>query len=264
MTRTPISIGRRHLLQGFLALLGIAAAGGARAEGGGRQRIRLATNSHFPPFSFAGKQGPLRGLLVDELRLMADAAGVILDFTDRPWARGQQMVRAGELDAFCTIPTDERRGYVLFAPTPLFQEDIVLIGRADDPRTAQARTLDDLKGLKIAEPLGTGWTRGHLPDEQIVWSSDVENILSMVVAGRVDATIFGRSAVEAVLAGFPHAERLRLTVFPALPRDEGFCFGLRKGFPDAESLIVRIDGVLRGLTAAGAFEPIRARYLSRG
>ena len=224
----------------------------------------MAINSHFPPFSFIERQGPLRGLLVDELRLAADMAGILLDFVDRPWARGQQMVRSGELDGFCTVPTAERRGYVLFAPTPLFQEDVVLIGRADDPRTGQAQTLDDLKGLRIAEPLGTGWTRDYLPDDRIIWSSDVDNILSMIEAGRVDATLFGRSAVETALAASPHAERLRLTLFPGLPRDEGFCFGLRRSFPGVEALISRVDGVLRDLTAAGALEPIQARYLSRG
>ena len=263
MSRARSSFGRRRFLRGSLALLAAAAAAGG-AQASGTPRVKLASNGQFPPFSFAEKHGSLRGLLVDELRLTADAAGLIFEFVDRPWARGQQMVRSGELDAFCTIPTEERRGYVLFAPTPLFHEETVLIGRADDPRIAEAQTLGDLKGLKIAEPLGTGWTQGYLPEDSVVWSSDIGNILSMIEARRIDATVFGRSTVEAILAASPSAHRLRVTAFNALPRDEGFCFGLRKSFPDAEAVVAKIDGVLRDLTAAGVFEPIRARYLSHG
>ena len=251
---------RRGFLQGLAGLLGILAAD--RTRGAARLRVSLAINSQFSPLSFRDGSGDMRGLLVDELRLMADPAGLALDFVDRPWARGQQMVRSGELDGLCTVPTAERRGYVLFAPTPLLVEDNVLVARAGDPRIERARTLDDVRELKFAEPLGSGWARTFLREEQIVWSSDIGNILAMIDAGRVDGVFFGRIVAQAALAAFPHAERLRMTVFPGLPRNEGYYFGLRKSFPDADGLIARIDGILRGLAASGAFEPIRARYLS--
>ena len=249
---------RRRFLQ---AVAGLLAFGGASAAPGAR--IRLALNGYFPPLSFFDEQEQLRGLLVDELRMMADAAGIDIDFVDLPWARGQQMVRKGELDAICTIPTQERRTYALFAPTPLFVEQSVLICRADDKRIAEAGTMDDLRGLKIAEPLGTGWIKDYFHGGQIVWSSDVDNILSMIEAGRVDATFFGRTGAYKALAGFAHADRLRIVSLPAIPHDDGYCFGLRKTFPGAGELIAGIDGVLKDQIASGAFQPIRARYLSR-
>lgn len=255
-----LSGGRRRFLQGLAGLLGVLAA--EQARGAAKLRIRLATNGQFSPLSFLDAQGEMRGLLVDELRLMADPAGLALDFVNRPWARGQQMVRSGALDGFCTVPTAERRGYVLFAPTPLLIEDNVLVARAGDPRIEKARTLDDIRELKFAEPLGTSWARSFLREEQIVWSSDIGNILAMIDAGRVDGVFFGRIVAQAALAAFPHANRLRMTAFPALPHDESYCFGLRKTFPDAAGLIERIDGILRGLATSGAFAPIRARYLS--
>lgn len=251
---------RRRFLRAVAGLLAFGGASAAVSAAGGT-RIRLALNGHFPPLSFFDDQEQLRGLLVDELRLMADAAGLAIDFVDLPWARGQQMVRAGELDAFCTIPTQERRNYVLFAPTPLFVEESVLICRADDPRITRTSTIDDLKGLRIAEPLGTGWIKDYFHGGQVVWSSDVDNILSMIVAGRVDATFFGQTGAEVTLAGFAHADRLRQVTFPTMPHDDGYCFGLRKTFPGAADLVARIDGVLKEQAASGVFEPIRARYL---
>ena len=261
MNDTPSPLGRRQLLQGIVGLLAAAAAGRGQAAA---PIIRLAINTHFRPYSFCDEEGALRGLLIDEIRLAADGAGLAVDFVDRPWARGQQMVRSGELDALCTIPTKERRSYVLFAPTPLFHEDVVLVGRADNPRLWQARTLEDLKRLKIAQPFGTGWLRGYLSDDQIIWSPYVSNILSMIEAGRVDATIYGRAAIEAAIAASPYAAVLHVAAFPALPHDEGFCFGLRKSFPDAERLIDQIDQSLSHLSAKGGFDPIRERYLAPG
>jgi len=247
---------RRRFLQ---AVGGLLAFGGASVAA--ETRIRLALNGHFPPLNFFDDQQQLHGLLVDELRLMASAAGVTLDFVDLPWARGQQMVRRGELDALCTIPTRERRSYALFAPTPLFVEESVLICRADDRRITANSTPDDIQGLKIAEPLGTGWVKDYFHGSQVVWSSDVDNILSMIEAGRVDGTFFGRSGAAVALAGFAHADRLRMVSFPMIPHDEGYCFGLRKTFPGAADLVARIDGVLKEQTASGAFDAIRARYL---
>jgi polar amino acid transport system substrate-binding protein len=260
MTRDTFSGGRRRFLQGLAGLFGILAAD--RALGAAKLRIRLAINGRFSPLSFTEKTGEAHGLLVDELRLMAESAGLALDFVDRPWARGQQMVRSGALDGFCTIPTAERRNYVLFAPTPLLVEDNVVVARAGDPRLEQARSLDDIKGLKFAEPLGTGSARSFLREDQIVWSADIANILAMIDAGRVDGAFFGRYGAEAALATYPRADRLRMTVFPSLPQEEGYCLGLRKSFPDASGLISRIDAVLRDLVASDAFAPIRARYLT--
>lgn len=244
-----------------LFLLGLLAGAAGRARGEPATRIRMAVNGRFAPLVLWDGAGQWSGLLVDELRLAAETAGVVFDFVDRPWARGQQMVRAGELDGFCTIPTAERRDYVLFAPTPLFAEQTVLVGRADDARIEQARTLDDIKALKFAEPRGTGWTRGYIDEDRVVWCSDINNILSMIEAGRADAGFFGRTGAESALARFPRAERLRLVAFPAMPPDEGYCFGLRKTFPDAEALVARIDGAVRSRLAAGAFDPVRSRYL---
>lgn len=251
-------VTRRTLLRG----LGCAAALAAfPAPGGDIPRIRMASNGHFSPLSFLDAQGQMRGLLVEELRLIGESAGLSFEFVDRPWARGQQMVRLGELDGFCTIPTQERQGYVLFAPTPLFVEESVFVARAGDSRAAASSTLEDIRALKIAEPLGTGWTKGSLQDDRVTWCSDIDNILAMIAAARVDGAFFGRSTAEAAMARFPQASQLRLRAFPAMPADEGYCFGLRKTFPDAAAWVARIDEVVRSLSAAGSFEPVRQRYL---
>ena len=246
----------------FLASLPIlwGAANSALAESLARTRIRMASSGNYRPFTFKEGTGPMRGIVVDILGLVEPGAGVVFDYSDLPWARAQQMVKAGQIDAVCTIATAERRGYIDFAPTPLFAEPTVLVYREGNDRAGAAETPADLHDLTIVEPLGTGWVKETLKGQRIEWESDVDHLLDMIAAGRIDASLLGQWSVAVRFAETGRRGNLKTKVFGLAPEDNEIRFGLRKTFPNAAGIVAAVDTALAAVRASGAIDHIVEKY----
>jgi polar amino acid transport system substrate-binding protein len=219
----------------------------------------MACSSNYPPFTVRRGFGPMSGALVDSLELIAPSAGIFFDYRDVPWARAQQMLRSGQLDGTCTVATDERRQYLDFAPTPVFAEPTVIVYRSEDDRFEAVESLDDLRGLRFGEPLGSGWIKETLKHQSVIWTADADNLLDMIVAGRIDASFLGLWTVRVHLAASTRREGLCYRVLPFAPRDE-FRFGLRKSYPGAAGLLAAVDTAIAAAQADGAIDRIVETY----
>ena len=242
-------------------LLGASCLGAAKpAKATGEVRIRMAFNSRYAPFSFLNPQGRAAGLVVDLLDLVGLAANIDFDYVDRPWSRSQHMVQTGELDGFCAPSTPDRQEYALFTQFALFEDMGVMVSRADDKRVKPAMTFEDLRALKLGAQIGASWVAGALKGIEIVQVRDIESLLAMIAAGRIDATVAGAAEINAALSASPDGERLRTTPFQPLHGAE-FRIGLRRSLPDAEALIERLDEAILHSRRVGAIGQVVARYM---
>jgi len=247
-------INRRQAMLGAGALILSASADAAK-----RPHVRVAASGSYAPYNYFGPDGQLIGMLVDAMALIAPLANAEFEFVDVPWVRGQQMVRSGQLDAFCTTRTRDREAYVDFAPTPLFEEGAVLLYRADDLRAEAVNRIEDLRDFKVGEPFGSGWMREQLDSMNIVHAPDIANLLTMIAARRLDLSVVTIHEAKIALSDSPVAASLKLRDFPAI-RSIAFHVGLRKGFPGGGELIGRIDGAIKQIKANGSLHAVVNRY----
>ena len=82
-------------------------------------RLRVGYFDRYWPFSQRGDDGAMTGLLIESLDAIAHSANLLLEHAGYPWARTQAMVERGELDAFCTVPTQGRSEYAIFCKSPV-------------------------------------------------------------------------------------------------------------------------------------------------
>lgn len=251
---TEISFSRRKFLVASAALLAAASAEAQDAP----PLIRMAFNGKYPPFSFRDARGGFLGIMVDIVNQIGAETGIRFDYNDLPWARAQQMVRAGHLDGFCTVATAERRAYVEFAPTPVVEEPTVIVYRAGDSRAEAVQIPDRLGDLRFGEPLGSGWFKEILPPDKIEWAADTDNLLGMIAAGRIDASLLGLWSVQAHLVS---DGKLAYRVLTEAPKGGAFCFGLRKSFPHCSEIVARIDAAIKQLKETGTTGEIVRRYV---
>jgi ABC-type amino acid transport substrate-binding protein len=239
------------------AMLGSAA--GAFGQDPPLLPIRMAFNGNFQPFFYREKGGVFTGILVEIFDRLGPGAGLHFEYEDLPWARAQQMVRAGHLDGLCTMSTAERRSYIEFAPTPVVEEPTVIVYRAGDTRVETVEVPGGLGRLRFGVPLGNGWAKEILPDAQIEWAADIDNLLDMIAMGRIDASLLGLWTVQAHLA---RDSKLAYRVLSIPSRDSAFRFGLRKSFPHCQEIVAKVDQALQGMRGAGAIDEIVRRYVT--
>ena len=243
-----------------LILMGAVLAGSGKAQE--PLRIRLAANGHFAPFNYLDPSGRFVGILVDALNWLGSQSGIVFDYVDVPWPRGQQWVRLGQLDGFCTTETIERRQFVKFVPTPIYEDRAAVLHRAGELADISSRGLGDLAGLRLGAPRGSGWSKEILAGLEVIWVPDISNLLAMIAAGRLDASIGGEGELKAALAAYPGKKSLAVSDFPAVPGG-AFSLGLRKGLRDCDSIVARLDEAAQKLRESGEMRAIHDRYLQQ-
>ncbi|HYC05810.1 MAG TPA: transporter substrate-binding domain-containing protein [Azospirillaceae bacterium] len=198
MAERPLP-NRRGVLVGTLAAgaLGAGALGAGRAfaDPAADPVLRLAYFHDFPPFTWEDEQGRMRGMFIDLIdEALQRRVGLRLEHIGRPWARAQAMVRGGEADAFCTVPTPERLAYTIPSAEPVMRAPIRIFTALRGARLADLQAvsgIEGLKGFRIATYAGSGWVRENLVnrDLALVEAPDVASALKLVARGRADAVV---------------------------------------------------------------------------
>lgn len=154
----------------------------------------------WPPMTiFPTVEEPRRGVVIDMLSDIYKAAGYDLRFLEVPYARGMQMVEAGQCDL---LPEKEfsphdAEGFV-YAQKETFKYPTAFVVRHDDPWRYQG--VESVRGKRVGT--GPGWNyssmsegyQNYLDDpaneemvEVVAGNADVvERILNMIIAGRLD------------------------------------------------------------------------------
>lgn len=234
----------------------------AGTDGRAAKSMKIVYFEDYRPFSFIDDGGRTRGIFVDVLdEVLERRMGIPLAHEAMPWARAQLLVKTGAADAFCTLPTSERRMYVVPSAEPLLRSEYRIFTRVDHPSLgamAGAETYRDLLGFKFCYYRGSDWARTVLEPIgiSIEWVGTHKQVFWMIAEGRVDLTIASEEVAAQHIADLGLRDRFKM-----LPRAfdvQGYHLCVGKDSPwafvlprfEEEMARVRADGTLERILAA--------------
>ncbi len=221
--------------------------------------IRMGYFDKFAPFSHKDAAGHMHGLLIECMELVAALAGVALEHHGFPWARAQLMVKQSELDALCTVATAERNVYAEFCPTPLIRLPIGVYHRRGDPRIAHIHSVADMRSLRQGSYVGSGYAKEYLDADRLSLEPDQDAVLRRLLNNTLDVFLQSELVTWQRIKALGLADRLQFTPLPFLP-PAAYSFGLRRNFPDASSVVARMEAAIQVAHKKNALEALVARY----
>ena len=251
---------RRQVLKSLAAALGLALPSrwGSASTASGAP-IRMAYSDKYAPLSTQGGTGSAIGLLVDAVNQAGQHCGLEFESGAYPWARAQLLLRQGDADGFCTVPTRDRKAYVAFCATPIVSVRHGVFHRADDLRVLHVRSLEDLRQFRQGTYRGNGYAAQYLEYDRLRLDNDAASVLRRIALNDLDTFVEAEVAVADNLKEFGLTEQIRFTPLNFLPPAD-FCFGLRRGFPDAEALVLKMEAAFKAAERNGTLAALRKRY----
>ncbi|WP_020406256.1 substrate-binding periplasmic protein [Hahella ganghwensis] len=161
------------------------------------RHMTIAFAENYPPFSWSEGKHEVKGILKDILHeVLEDRLGLSVSYDTYPWARGQQLVREGLVDAFFTIPNSDRLTYTEVSLWPLFASDYYMYTGKNNPNIPVLKEITTLAELKThsylthSYILGGGWHGENLGDVENKWiEQDSKKILKLLEFNRADVYI---------------------------------------------------------------------------
>lgn len=155
--------------------------------------MRFVYFNDYPPFSYADDQGQAIGLFIAVFReIFENRMGLETEHDLLPWARAQYFVRTGQADAFCTVPTPERKIYTQISTTPVVEVNFGALTHKDHPQLQQLlaiQRIEDLQHWTIASYIGSLWADRNVKGTTVYRPHRLENAIIMVDAGRADLVV---------------------------------------------------------------------------
>ena len=178
----------------FLAIFLIAGPAWART-------VKVAVDATWPPMEYLDESNRIVGCDIDFMRAVAAEAGFDVTFENVAWNGIFEGLTAGRYDAVCSSVaiSEERRKVVDFSLPYLWDKRVrqaLLV-----PKGSAARTLADLKGLKVGVQVGTtGYETVKRAEMPVVKTyDDIEAALADLMEGRIDGVVCDDPVASALL-----------------------------------------------------------------
>jgi len=215
----------------------------------------------YPPLSWSEEPGQISGIFVDLLQhALHTRMGLSLQHKGLPWARAQKMVRQGDADALCTIPTPERREYCRVSEEAVLMGSMKMVVKKGSDhlrRLGLVRHVDDLEGMRLGSYIGSGWAKKQLAGLDVHWTRTLEQTLRMLLLGRIQVTIEMEPVVNYMIHQLGYGKQL-VVLDPPLDR---VSFHLLIGkHSEFVGVLPRFDQIMRDMKADGTAERILASY----
>jgi len=199
----------------------------------------------WPPFTNAPGQARFALDLVEEAlrRIRLSANTTIVSAPDFTTALLSQ-----KFDGSAAAWKDAERDRALIFSQPYLENRLVLVGRRG--ADVSAKSLGDLAGTRVA--IVEGYSYGDavsIGAPVFVLSRSEEDSLTRLLSGDVDYTLMDDLVVQYILNNYPKESEARLQIgtVPLVRRE--LYFAIRRTRSDAESIIARFNGQLRGMIA---------------
>ena len=232
---TPLTIGAL-----LLVVVGAPMLSTAQTE-----QLQLASTPWSP---FTNEPGQAR-YAMDLVAVALQRVGITVETTIVEESRLTPALLEGEFDGSAALWRDDQRERALVYSEPYLENRLILVGRRGSD--VSATTLADLAGQRVAlvEGYAYGDAIANASGPSYVSSRGPEDSLRKLLDGEADYTLMDELVVQYILTH--HAEeaeaRLAFGVTPLLTRT--LHFALRRGLPDAESIITRFNEELTGMIA---------------
>ena len=206
--------------------------------------LRLVSTS-WPPFTNAPGQPRFALDLVDEA---LGRIGIAATTTIVTAPQFTSSLLSGRFDGSAAAWKDPERERVLLFSEPYLENRLVLVGRYGGDVSAASLAGLNSKRIAIVE----GYSYGQSVDDEgpiFVRRASEEDSLAALLRGEVDYTLMDELVVHYIVSHYPEESRTRLRIgsTPLLTRE--LYFAVARTHPDAESIISRFNGQLRGMLA---------------
>jgi arginine/lysine/histidine/glutamine transport system substrate-binding/permease protein len=199
--------------------------------------------------------GKLEGFDVELMEAIARAADLELQWVSLPFDGIITALQSGSVDAAISgiTITAERQQTVDFSD-PYFQAGLAIAVRQDEKNI---RSLDDLKGKKIAVQIGTTGAEkaGQIPGAQVSRFDSAALALQELINGKVDAVI---NDGPVTIYAIKQAGLKGVKIVGELLTSEYYGMALPKNSPK----LTTINRALGSVKASGEFEEIYAKWFS--
>lgn len=219
------------------------------------------------PISDAGPRGA-QGIVPDlATELFYRLPGETLVMEAGPWVRMQRWVETAQLDGLVTYPSEERRRYARFSETPVFTMDYgYLIYRHDHPQRdlmEAAGGFEDLAGLVFIGQRGAEWERDNIPASlETVQVGQLDTMMHLLVRRQSgDFMVMPPEQAIAIARRLGYESQVAYHPVDFIPNARiPFHVGLRLSHPKTDTVIERIDRVLRSADYSEAADRIVQEY----
>jgi arginine/lysine/histidine/glutamine transport system substrate-binding and permease protein len=243
----------------FVALgtLGLCTAGVLAACGGGAQNDSVwsvGTEPAFPPFESVGEGDELVGFDIDLMNAIGEKAGKTIEFNSLPFDGLIPALQGGSIDAAISgmTITEERSQTVDFSD-PYFRAGLAI---AVAEGTTNVKTLDDLKGKRIAVQIGTTGAdeANKVPDAKVSTFDSAPLALQELANGNADAVV---NDAPVTLYAIASGNIPGITVVGELLTEESYGIALPKGSKNLEA----INTALAEIKADGTYDALYKKWL---
>lgn len=251
-----------------MLLLLLSSTAGAGSSDDSTSPFRWIDDEDYFPFIYRDEHGRPAGIYRELMEAIFQRLGIPLTVEAYPWKRAQKYVIEGKGDGMITALTKERRKYFV-ATDPIYVVSERAFARIDNPRIdaiRRIRSIDDLRGFRIVETIGSGWSEENFAGLDVIWVPNFDSGIRMLAEGRVDIFVMGRYAgamkiQKRIEQGVPYAEKLE-SIVPASSTLAELPYSLliRKDSPFA-SRIPEINRVLMQMKRDGSYQAIIDKYL---
>jgi polar amino acid transport system substrate-binding protein len=152
------------------------------------REIVFATDATWPPMEFVNENKNIVGYSIDYMNAAGEAAGFTPVFKAVAWDGIFAGLDAGKYDAVCSsVSITEERKKVMDFSDPYFKVRQALIV----PKDSDAKSLEDLKGMKVGTQISTTGTFAVKKAEGVVSKTydEVGLAIEDLYNGRIDAVV---------------------------------------------------------------------------
>jgi len=168
------------------------------------------SDSNSPPLRYIDPEThQYKGLVVDYLDALSLELGGSIEFTPMVWKDALKALSDGTIDICDMNPSKERSLYYDFS-TPFYAQRGVILTRADSPVQTEA----DLKGHRLSGTDGDyafEYLQENHPDSIIITASDLEEAITLLLSGNVDAVIGDESVISYFIDHENYSDRLYIS-----------------------------------------------------
>ncbi|TVR05569.1 MAG: basic amino acid ABC transporter substrate-binding protein [Spirochaetaceae bacterium] len=237
-------------------IAGFAVAGGQR-QAADPNRIVVATDATWPPMQFINEQRELVGFDIDLMRMIAEEAGLEVEFRNTAWDGIFAGLAARQYDAIISSVTitEERRQTMDFS-IPYINAGQVLIVRENETGVT---TLADLRGRTAGAQIGTtgAFEIQAVSGVELRSYDELGLAIEDLALGRIDGVVADTPiAADFVLQNENYRGRLKIVGEPFT--QEFYGIAVQKG---NSALLDRLNAALQTLLDSGRVAALEDQWL---
>lgn len=245
-------------------LLSVVACGksedkeGANTNENTKEKLTLATSPDYPPYEFidtSSGEEKIIGFDIDLANLIAAELGFEIEIKSMDFNGLLAALQSGQADFVMAgmTPNKERRKSVDFSK--------VYYGKHEGSNTiltfksSNLKTVEDLKGKKVAAQLGTAQEAAAKEMEgiELISLNKIPEMVQELMSGRIDAVIIEEAAAKEYVKNYPE---LGYTPFSS----EGLN-GVAVAFPKGSKWVEKFNQAIDTLTANGKIAELADKWM---